>query len=325
MQDGLGDELLDLVGVDVGLAAAGEARPSRAGIAALAARPSAARPAARRSGCRRAGRRAGSGARSCSCAAPGRRASRGSALRPRRLMIPGHTAVGDDLAVVLALAADPRRGEHPPQALRRPCAAARRATPRSFRSLRDRPHRLARQEPPRALAHDRRLRRAHRHLVGLVAVRSAAATRDAAAPRRSPRACAGSGGSCRRSPSSPPPPRIRAWNCPSVRRQINVAAHRGHVRQPQPLAQIDERLQLARLAVQPIEVIDQQPIDRPRAAESSSIRSYSGRCLPLQALTSSSTYRSTTCQPLRSASRSQSSICRSTPSRSPSRSDEIRA
>ena len=38
MQDRLGDELLDLVGVDVGLAAAGEADALRAGVAALPAR-----------------------------------------------------------------------------------------------------------------------------------------------------------------------------------------------------------------------------------------------------------------------------------------------
>ena len=82
VQHRLGDEPLDLVGVDVGLAAAGEPGALRAGVAALPARARARdQPLAAVAADEQAAR-AGSGARPCSCAAPGRPAARGSAPSP---------------------------------------------------------------------------------------------------------------------------------------------------------------------------------------------------------------------------------------------------
>ncbi len=107
VEDGLGDELLDLVGVDVRLAATGESLAFGAGVAALAAGARAGDQPLRRSGYRRAGRRAGSGGLPCWCAAPGRPAAPGSALRPRRADDRGPLRGRHDLAVVGALAADP--------------------------------------------------------------------------------------------------------------------------------------------------------------------------------------------------------------------------
>ncbi len=47
------------------------------------------------------------------------------------------------------------------------------------------------------------------------------------------------------------------------RSEVDVAADRGDVGQAQALAEVDKRLQLARLPVQPVEVVDQEAVDRP--------------------------------------------------------------
>jgi hypothetical protein len=60
-----------------------------------------------------------------------------------------------------------------------------------------------------------------------------------------------------------------------VCREVNVTGHRRQLR-PEPLAQVDEVLQLTRVPVQPVGVIDDDPLDNP-ASISSSIRSYPGR------------------------------------------------
>ena len=138
------------------------------------------------------------------------------------------------------------------------------ATPRSFRSLA-----IDRTGSPASsrFTHSRTIAASadpDRDLVGLVAVRPAAATGDAALERDllmlAPDAAALIVAFLlrhRRQDTSLELP-VRA-------RQINVAARRGDVRHTELLAEIDELLQLARLPMQPIEVIDQQPIQRPRA------------------------------------------------------------
>src|SRR5206468_3180051 len=87
----------------------------------------------------------------------------------------------DDLAVVRALAGDPRRSEHPPKRLRRPAATRRGGDRSRVQVAGDRAQRLAGAEASRALPHDRGLGRAELALVGLVAVGAAATAGDLAA------------------------------------------------------------------------------------------------------------------------------------------------
>src|SRR5581483_10998503 len=178
-QDSLGHEGLDLVGVDVGLAAAREAVTLGAGIAALAGVP---RTRNQPLPAMAADEQA---AEQVAPAALVRPPFRVGEQRPDLRAVGladdrGPHRLRDDLAVVHALAADARRGEHPPKALRRPGAAARRRDAALVQITHDRPHRLTRQQPLRALTHDHRLRSPHGDLVGFVAVRPAAATGDAA-------------------------------------------------------------------------------------------------------------------------------------------------
>ena len=79
--------------------------------------------------------RAGSGARTCSCAAPGRTATPGSAPSPPGVMIAGHSAFATISPLCSRWPADPRRPQHPPQRLRLPPPPVAVGTPRSFRSV----------------------------------------------------------------------------------------------------------------------------------------------------------------------------------------------
>ena len=100
------------------------------------------------------------------------------------VMIAGHSAVRDDLAAVLALAADPGRHQHPPQRLRLPLRARHRRDAALVQVGADRPQGLAGQQAPGALAHDHRFRLAHRPPVGLVPVRPRPSARDLARLRQ---------------------------------------------------------------------------------------------------------------------------------------------
>ena len=242
-------------------------------------------------------------------------------------MIAGHSAGRDDLAVVLALAADPRpRPSIRRKRLRRPLAARR----QSARRARSGPSRssAAARRPAKRVARTRgsigRLGRAHGHAC------RPRSRRVGCRRRTTLPGCASS--SClrriRRLLSSlsffATAPRIRAMQLP-VWVARSIAGHRREL--------VHDRPRRRGRRTPPAPAADgadgrgaRRPPHRSRPSpDPSSIRWYSGRSLPLYALTSSSTYRSATRQPRRSASRSQSSSWRPTPSPSPSRSDEIRA
>ena len=119
-------------------------------------------------------------------------------------MIAGHSAVGDDLALVLALAADPRRGEHPPQRLRRPLPPGRGRDPALVQV-----RAIERSDSPAQGTARRTPARSRPRPGAASACRPRSRTVGCRHPRPcrsrpAPRACAGSGGSCRRSPSAPP-------------------------------------------------------------------------------------------------------------------------
>ena len=152
-----------------------------AGVAALAAGAGTSDERAPRSGHRRAGRRGGSGGRLVG--APLGLASNAAdlALRPQAMICGPHRG-GHDLAVVGALAADPWRGQHPAQALRRPRSALRLPVSRGC-SGRRRSSAPVRRPAAAARTRDHgRLRRPHGHFVVLVAVRA-----QSRHPRRRPR------------------------------------------------------------------------------------------------------------------------------------------
>lgn len=124
----------------------------------------------------------------------------------------------------------------------------------------DRAQRVAGQRAARALADHLRLPRPRRTLVGLVAVGAAATARD----------LAGVGEFFVLAPNAAALvvtllPRHRALNprdqLTLMRREINVAAHRRQLRL-RPLTQVDEVLQLARMPMQSIGVIDDHRFPR---------------------------------------------------------------
>ena len=240
-------------------------------------------------------------------------------------MIAGHSAVGDDLALVLALAADPGRGQHPAQALRRPLPTARRRHAALVQVGGDRAHRLPRKQTAS---------RTPRPPPPPPAAASACPPRSRRGGCRHPRPCRSAAiSSClrrmRRLLSSlsffATAPRIRAWNCPSaVVRSISPLTDATFVN-PQPLTKLDERLQLARLPMQTVEVVDQQAVDRPRLADRpASARTPDAACRSKRSRRRRRTARRPPSPSAPPAARNPRSAA-PRPSRPPSRSDEIRA
>ena len=322
VQDGLGDERLQRLGDDR-RSCRSRRSPGRSRRHSGGCRPSAAaRPAARRSGRSAAGREAGSGGRSGSCAARDRSACARSRCVSAGVMIACHSAfatispwcsrwplIRADISIRRNVCGRPPRPRSPSR--HRARSVGRRSSAGS------RPRASARQHS----RIDRRLGRGGRS-AGRPRTRTAACRHRTAARLRQLLVLA------------PDPAALvvallprhgtqdTSHELPVVRRQdrcrrvTDASSSRGrwHSRRtpPTPAA--------AGAAGQ---VAHDDRVDR-RASISSSIRRYSGRSLPLYALTSASTYRSATCQPAAGqplAIRQLAPIARL----SPSRSDEIRA
>ena len=171
----------------------------------------------------------------------------GDDRRPRRR--------GDDLAAVLPLPADSAGPEHPPQRCRGPSAAGGGADAARVEVGRQRAQRLAGQQPVGEFADDRRFGFADGHAVSLEPERAgAAAARPAVmgeflrlAPqpaRHVIRALGGHGAH---------DPRVEA---PVVRREVNVAGDGRERDAAGAVAHVEELFELARLAMQPVEMPD---------------------------------------------------------------------
>ena len=156
---GLGDELLERLGVDERLAAAAEPRPLAAAVTAGPVPARARRRGTRRSSSTSAGARAGSGGRSCSCAGSGRPACARIRSPSVRLIIAGHSAsatISPLCARWPLIRGAPSIRRH---RLRRPLLPGRGRHAALVQVGADRARRLARQETAGALAHDLGLRR----------------------------------------------------------------------------------------------------------------------------------------------------------------------
>lgn len=252
VQDSFDDEELERVGLDVHVSAAAEVGAFRADVAALAgccrARDERL-PAA--TAAQQADEQVAAGALVRSPRGIGkqgsdtRRLGGGDDRRP--------FCRADNLPAVLALAADARGHEHPPERLRLPLSTRHRRYAPLVQVAADRPQRLAREQAPRALAHDHRLRLAQCAPIGLVPVRPRPSARDLARLRQL----------LVLSPDAPAlvvalllrhGPEDTSEELSVVGSEVDVARDRGKARHPGLSANVEEVLQLLRLAMQAIGV-----------------------------------------------------------------------